>query len=101
MAQRPKVFALEVIQSALWEQGVPEGSIGPTISFMRYVIPLAILELGETGIVNASAKAVNEWGLKETPSWDAKMAPYIVKWPQACLDQYEADLARRAQNQGG
>jgi hypothetical protein len=101
MPRRPKVFELDDIRTALREQGVPERSIGPTISYMRHVIPLAILELGETGIVKASVKAQKEWGLQETPSWDANMAPYIVTWAKACLDQYAADLARGAQNQGG
>jgi hypothetical protein len=87
------VFELDDIRTALQEQGVPQGSIDPTISFMRLVIPLVIRQVGTDGIVRYFGDATAELRLVEQPGWDKNMAPYIVEWAKSCLEKYKADRA--------
>jgi hypothetical protein len=93
LGQRPRVFELDHIRAVLREQGVPQGSIEPTISFMRLVIPLVIRQVGADGIVRAFGDAAAELRLIEQPGWDNNMAPYIVTWASACLEKYKAGRA--------
>jgi hypothetical protein len=69
MAKRPSIFELDQVESELREQGVPEDSISPTISFMRLVIPLVIQQGGDKGIVDALESAKSDWGLNKQPGW--------------------------------
>ncbi len=91
MATRPRVFEVPEIEATLRAQGVPEGSIEETISFMRLVIPVVIRKAGADGIVKSFGDAVPEWELSEGRA--RQMAPYIEKWANACLDRFKADRA--------
>jgi hypothetical protein len=101
MAQRPRVFELDDIRAALREQGVPDGSIEPTISFMRLVIPLVIRQVGADGIVRIFGDAAAELRLIEQPGWDKNMAPYIVNWASAWLERYKTDRANAHDSKAG
>jgi len=88
MAKRPKVFDQQHVEAELREQGVPEESISPTISFIRIVIPLLIRDVGAEGIVELLERTRSERGLSELSVWAKKMAPYIETWARTSLDAY-------------
>lgn len=88
MARRPKVFERGTIEASLRKQGVPENRIGETISFMRLVIPLAIVHAGEEGIVDSWEEVMTECGLADTV-WVKLMAPHVVRWASDCLEEFK------------
>ncbi len=91
MAKRPSVFELDTVESELREQGVPEDSIGPTISFMRLVIPLAIERIGEDGIIDVLESAKAEWGIEKQSGWATTMSQYVVAWARNNVEKYKAE----------
>lgn len=90
MAQRPKVFELAEIEAELLALGVPQQSVGPTISFMRLVIPLVVRKAGVDGIVEAVEQAAREWDLTDNMGWAKGMAPHIVEWATTVIEKYKA-----------
>jgi hypothetical protein len=100
MPRRPKVFEREDVEAKLRALGISADSIGPTITFMRLVIPLVIQKVGTEGIVRFFEDAAAELGRTQQVGWREKMAAATVKWAEACLEEYKKDgLAKKREKE--
>jgi hypothetical protein len=85
----PELFELDAVRHRLQTKGVSENMVGPTITFMRLIVPLLIRDAGVERMVGLFDHAcAHEWNRPPQPAWAKSTAKNVLLLAESWLDEY-------------